>query len=91
MTTAEALGHMLRQALYLAVLLSAPVLLAVLATGLVMGLLQAVTQIRERTLSVVPKILIAFLVLAVMGGWMASELVRFTGVILAALPGVGKT
>lgn len=91
MTTPDALRHMLCQALYLTIVLSAPVLVAVLATGIVTSLLRAMTRIEERTLSTVPKILVAFLTLALSGSWMASELTRFTGEVLSAVPRLGRS
>ena len=91
MTTPDALRQLLVQALWLTVVLSTPVLLAVLATGVVTGLLRAMTRIEERTISTVPKLLVALLTLALSGNWMANELAKFTGAVLAALPGLGRS
>ncbi|HMK71723.1 MAG TPA: flagellar biosynthetic protein FliQ [Myxococcaceae bacterium] len=78
-----------REALLLMVVASAPPVLASLVAGLVMGLLQAATQLHEPTLSVVPKLAAAALALAVSGPWIAQQLSRFTLAMLHALPGVG--
>ncbi|MCA9298532.1 MAG: type III secretion system export apparatus subunit SctS [Phycisphaerales bacterium] len=67
-------GH----ALLLALVVSAIPVLVALAVGLFVSILQAATQIQEQTLSHAPKIAAIFLVLALMGGWMLGELVRFT-------------
>jgi flagellar biosynthesis protein FliQ len=88
--TADTLGELLREALYLAVLISAPVLLVAVGVGVLMAVLQAATRIEERTLAVVPRLLAVLLVLAVAGRWMAGELVRFTSAILGTLPGIGR-
>lgn len=75
-----------REALYLAILVSAPALLAALVVGLVVGVVQTVTQLQESTLSFVPKMAAVLLVLAVLGPWMGSELVRFTTVLWSSIP-----
>ena len=77
-----------REALLLMVLVSAPPVLASLLAGLVMGLLQAATQVHEPTLSVVPKLAAAALALAVTGPWIALQLSRFTVALLRTLPAV---
>jgi len=77
-----------REALLLMVLVSAPPVLASLLAGLVMGLLQAATQLHEPTLSVVPKLAAAALALAVTGPWIALQLSRFTVALLRTLPAV---
>ncbi len=58
-------------------MISLPVLLTVLAVGLVVSIFQAVTQINENTLSFVPKLVAAVLVFAVAGPWMFSTTVGF--------------
>ena len=74
------------ETLYLVLLVSAPALGASLAVGLGVGLLQAVTQVQEQTLSFVPKLVGVAIVLAVLGGWMSSEMVRFTSSLWLAIP-----
>lgn len=80
------LTRLTAETLYLVLLVSAPVLLASLAVGLFVGLLQAVTQVQEQTLSFVPKLVAVGLVLAIGGAWMGSELLRFTHRLWMALP-----
>ncbi|MCC7536304.1 MAG: type III secretion system export apparatus subunit SctS [Deltaproteobacteria bacterium] len=75
-----------REALYLAILVSAPALVAAVVVGLVVGVVQTVTQLQESTLSFVPKMAAVLLVLAVLGPWMAGEIVRFTTVLWSSLP-----
>ena len=74
------------ETLYLVLLVSAPALGASLAVGLGVGLLQAVTQVQEQTLSFVPKLVAVAVVLVVSGGWMSAELVRFTTGLWTAIP-----
>jgi len=76
-----------QQALWLLLIVSAPILLAVLAIGLVVSVFQAATQINEATLSFVPKIIGAVAVLAVSGPWMMSTLVEYLQRTLQAIPG----
>lgn len=66
-----------REALTLLLMISLPVLLTVLAVGLVVSIFQAVTQINENTLSFVPKLVAAVLVFAIAGPWMLSTAVDF--------------
>lgn len=66
-----------REALTILLMISLPVLLTVLAVGLVVSIFQAVTQINENTLSFVPKLIAAVLVFAIAGPWMLSTVVDF--------------
>lgn len=74
------------ETLYLVLLVSAPALGASLVVGFGVGLLQAVTQVQEQTLSFVPKLVAVAVVLVVSGGWMSAELVRFTTGLWTAIP-----
>ena len=85
----SAVVDLLRQMLWMSILLSAPVLLTALVVGLVIGLLQAVTSIQEQTLSFVPKIAAIGIVLALIGGWMIEKLVVYTAELLSGLPQYG--
>ena len=77
-----------QQSLWMLLMVSAPVLLTVLAVGLVVSIFQAATQIHEATLSFVPKIIAAVTVLAVAGPWMLTSLVEFIQRTLQAIPSV---
>ncbi len=76
-----------RQALELMMLVSAPLLLVALAVGLVVSLLQAVTQINEATLSFLPKLVAVSVTLLVAGPWMISTLVEYLQRVLTGIPG----
>jgi len=69
-------------------MISAPVLITVLAVGLLVSIFQAATQIHEATLSFVPKVLAVVAVLAILGPWMLSSLVEFLQRTLQAIPTV---
>ena len=77
-----------REALVLMVLASMPPVLAGLVVGVAMGLLQAVTQVQEATLSVVPRLCAALLALAVAFPWIGGQLLRFTAALLQAVGSV---
>ena len=67
-----------QRALLLIVMLSAPVLLAGMVTGLAVSVFQAVTSIQEATLTFVPKLIAVFVAMVVCMPWMAELAVRFT-------------
>ena len=75
-----------QQSLYILLMISAPILLTVLAVGLAVSIFQAATQIHEATLSFVPKVLAAVAVLAVAGPWMLTSLVEYIQRTLQAIP-----
>ena len=77
-----------QQALELALMLVAPLLIAIFATGLLVSMLQAATQIQEMTLSFFPKLLALLAVLVFTGGWIIDRLVEFTRELLLAVPTV---
>ena len=73
-------------ALVLAAKIAGPFLVVVLAIGVVVGLIQSVTQVQEQTLSFVPKLLGAALVIAVSGSWMLDQLVAFGHELMSRAP-----
>ena len=77
-----------QEGLYLLLMVAAPVLLTVLAVGLLVSIFQAATQIHEATLSFVPKMIAAVAVLAVAGPWMLTTLVEYLQRMLQAIPTV---
>lgn len=74
------------QALEVGVLVSAPMLLAALFTGLLVSLFQAATQINEMTLSFIPKLLILVLVLIVGGPWMLGLMMDYMQRLFTNIP-----
>ena len=75
-----------QQGLYMLLLVSAPMLIAVLLIGLAVSIFQAATQIHEATLSFVPKVIGAVAVLAIAGPWMMTNLVEYIQRTLQAIP-----
>ena len=71
MTQGEVLG-VFQEALLVALKLSAPLLVASIAIGLVVAIFQAATQIHEQTLTFVPKVLAIALMLIGLGSWMMT-------------------
>ena len=69
------------EGLWLILILSLLPLLASLVVGLVVSLFQALTQIQEQTLSYVPKLILVFLSIALLGPWMLAQAAQFTRVI----------
>ncbi len=86
--TAQGVLTIGQQALYMLLMISAPVLLTVLVVGLLVSIFQAATQINEATLSFVPKIVAAVAVLALAGPWMLTTLVEYVRRILQLIPSV---
>jgi flagellar biosynthetic protein FliQ len=66
-----------RQTLWLIIKVSAPMLLTSLVVGLVVSILQTVTSIQEQTLTFVPKLIAVFLVIALFGNWIFTEVRDF--------------
>jgi flagellar biosynthetic protein FliQ len=86
--TPELVINLVQQALETAILVSAPLLLAALVTGLVVSVFQAATQINEMTLSFIPKLLAIFAVAVLAGPWMVGVMVDFTRRLFNAIPGM---
>ena len=67
-----------REALIGAMLVGAPVLIAGMATGLIIGLVQALTQVQDQTVSFVPKIMAMGVVMLVCLPWLIDRMVEIT-------------
>lgn len=70
--------------------LAGPILGASLVTGLIISVIQAVTQIQEATLTFIPKLVAVFLVVALLGNWMLGHLVGYTVALFSNLNGYGQ-
>ena len=77
-----------RQALWMTVLISAPLLGVALFVGLFIGILQAATSINEMTLSFIPKLAALAITIAIFGGWQITTLVDYTRSIFQRIPGL---
>jgi flagellar biosynthesis protein FliQ len=78
-----------RYTLETALLLSAPALITCLVVGVVVTLFQAVTSMRDMTLSIVPKLLAVGFVSLLFGGWMLDIVLRFTNEIFTYIQNIG--
>ncbi|MEM7503092.1 MAG: flagellar biosynthesis protein FliQ [Pseudomonadota bacterium] len=84
--TPETVTTIGQQALWVTMLISAPLLLSALAVGLLVGMFQAATQINEMTMSFIPKLLVLAGALVVAGHWMLSVIVDYTLQLMAQIP-----
>ena len=73
---ADTAMQMLAEMLIAAAKISAPILLVTLAVGLVISILQVVTQVQEMTLTFIPKLLAVGVVCLMLGGWMLATTVE---------------
>jgi flagellar biosynthesis protein FliQ len=76
-----------REAVWVVLLVGSPVLLAGLAIGLIVGLLQAMTQIQEATVAFVPKLVVMVLVLSLALPWLIAQMVQYSNDLITAIPG----
>ena len=74
------------QLMWNAVVLTAPLLLATLLVGVLVSVLQVVTQIQEMSLTFIPKLLVAVVVLLALGPWMLKRLVTFSASLINSIP-----
>ena len=75
-----------RQALWMTMLISAPILGIGLIGGLTVGVFQAATSINEQTLSFIPKLVALGVTLALTGSWMINTMVDYTRVLFGRIP-----
>ena len=74
------------QAMSLALKIAGPLLLVALVIGLVISVFQAVTQIQEQSLSLIPKIAGVAVVIMLLGPWMLGQLVAYTTALFTSIP-----
>jgi flagellar biosynthetic protein FliQ len=77
-----------QRALEITIMLAAPLLLAALAIGLLVGVFQAATQINEMTLSFIPKLIGMAATLLIAGPWMLKRVVGYTRELFESIPGL---
>ena len=75
-----------RQAVEVTLMVSAPLFIAALTTGLIISIFQAATQINEMTLSFVPKLVAIFVTLVLAGPWMITVLTDFMRRLFESIP-----
>jgi flagellar biosynthetic protein FliQ len=76
------------KAIWIAIQVAAPILVAALVMGLVISVFQAATQINEQTLAFIPKILLMTAALVICGPWMLHLMIGFTTELFNGIPGV---
>lgn len=84
--TPEGAITIVERALETMMLISAPMLVAALVTGLIVSIFQAATQINEMTLTFIPKLLVMFLVMVIAGPWMVSMMMDYTIRLFTSIP-----
>ena len=81
--------HIGQQTLHTALLVSAPILLTCVIVGVVVTLLQAVTSIRDMSLTVVPKLMAVGFITLLFGNWMLGTMLRFMSEIFGHIQNIG--
>lgn len=79
-----------RQTLFLTLILTAAPVGLALIIGLAVSLLQATTQIQEQTLTFVPKLVVIFMVISLLGPWSISQLMAFAENLINSIPSYVK-
>jgi flagellar biosynthetic protein FliQ len=78
--------ELIRQALTVALLVVAPLLITSLAVGILVSLIQAVTQIQEQTLTFIPKLVAMAAIFMILLPWSLSQLVQYLVGVLQSFP-----
>lgn len=89
MNEAVAIG-LAREALWVALLVGAPILGVTLVVGVVISVIQAATQVNEMTLTYVPKFIAVFVAVLLLGPWMMETLLGFSATLFASMGSYGK-
>lgn len=89
MTPDRALDYM-NDMLWSAAMIAGPIMLATLVVGVTISVFQVATQIQEITLSYVPKILVAGLMLIILGPWMIARLTSFARDLYLTIPALAQ-
>jgi flagellar biosynthesis protein FliQ len=86
--TPETVMTIAHRALEITLMLAAPLLVAALVIGLLVGVFQAATQINEMTLSFIPKVLGMAVTAVIAGPWMLKVLISYTRELFESIPGL---
>lgn len=86
--TPEVVIDIMREALWMIVLLAGLIITPGLVVGLVVSTFQAATQINEQTLSFLPRLLFTFLTIIFLGPWLVQQLIEFTEQLYRNIPGL---
>jgi len=88
-SSSDLILRVVREGLLLVLLVSAPPLLVSMVVGVLMGMLQAATQIQDQSLGFVPKLVAVVLCIIALGPSLSAQLLRFTQALWQAIPMVG--
>jgi flagellar biosynthetic protein FliQ len=77
--------ELVREAIRLMLLLAAPLLAVLMVTGLVVGVAQALTQVQDQTLNVVPRLVAAGIAVLLFLPWMATRMVEYTSELIRSV------
>lgn len=86
--TPEYVINLVQNALFMLIVVSAPIMGVALLVGLLVSVLQAATQINEMTLTFIPKLLAMFVVLVLAGPWMLNTLLDYMTRLFQSIPSV---
>ncbi len=86
---ADQATELLNRLLWTSMTIAGPVMVAALVVGLLISVLQVATQLQEMTLSYIPKLLAAALVLLALGPWMIHRITRFAIEMIRLIPSLG--
>ncbi|MEN2473366.1 type III secretion system export apparatus subunit SctS [Burkholderia sp. GS2Y] len=75
--TSSTILDLTRQALMLVLLLSLPIVLIATVTGLIVAILQAVTQVQDANIGIAVRLIAVMVALVLLSGWLGSEVLRF--------------
>ncbi len=78
--------HLLSDMLWNGLLIFAPLMAVTLVVGLLISVVQVVTQVQEASLTFIPKIIAAVVVLVICGPWMLKRLVAYSVNLIANIP-----
>ena len=84
--TPEAVSDLMREGLYLAMVLVSIIIVPSLAVGLVVSVFQAATQINEQTLSFLPRLIVTLVTLVILGPWLGGLVTDFTERLITDIP-----
>ena len=84
--TPEIVSDLMREALYLAMIMVAVIIVPSLIVGLIVSVFQAATQINEQTLSFLPRFIVTLLTLLLLGPWLGSMITDFMERVITDIP-----
>lgn len=78
--------HLMAELFWIGLIICLPVLIGTMLVGLVISIIQAITQVQEMSLTFVPKLVIAAITLVICGPWMLRQLTQFTSRLWLSIP-----